>query len=62
VKSNRITATSSWVNVLEMREAATTSFPQVKQCANNATARGRPVGQSSRPAKDSPPVPVNVVF
>jgi len=37
-----------------MRLAATTSFPQVKQCANGAVASGGPSGKSSRAARFCP--------
>ena len=41
VKSNRSTAIPSAASVRLMMDAALTSFPQVKQCANSARARVR---------------------
>src|SRR6185312_12784315 len=54
VKSKRKTAMPSSVSPSAMRFAACTSFPQVKQCANSAKARGLSSGRSRRAARRSP--------
>src|SRR5215213_731442 len=54
VKSKRSTAMPRAVKPSAMRLAARLSLPQVKQCANNANATGRPAGRSSSADSCSP--------
>src|SRR4051812_156046 len=54
VKSKRSTAIPRAVNPSAMRFAASTSLPQVKQCANSTYAAGCPAGLSSSAESFSP--------
>src|SRR4051794_20060149 len=54
VKSKRSTAMPRAVNPSAMRFAASTSLPQVKQCANSAYAAGWPAGLSMSAESFSP--------
>ena len=60
VKSRRSTAMPRSVRPRAIRAAAGPSWPQVKQCANNATAVGSPSGRSSHPASGIPAAEPNV--
>src|ERR1700738_4959257 len=59
VKSNRSTAMPLAASAAAIRFAASTSLPQVKQCANSAYAVGSPSGRSSAAASWWPPTPEN---
>ena len=59
VNSKRSVAMPRTARPAAMRLAATTSLPQVKQCANSAVASGGPSGKSSRAARFCPFCPVN---